>query len=63
MAAVPSERQKFTSSVLRFLITYGFDGLHFDWEFPGTRGGDPNIDKVLNQIKEGLNLKYILKTG
>ncbi len=63
MAAVPSERQKFTNSVLRFLITYGFDGLDFDWEFPGTRGGDPTIDKVLNQIKEGLKFKYILKSG
>lgn len=54
MAAVPSERQKFTNSVLRFLINYGFDGLDFDWEFPGTRGGDPTVDKVLGRIKEGL---------
>jgi len=47
MVAVPSQRQKFTQSVVRFLFTYGFDGLDFDWEYPGTRGGNPAIDKVL----------------
>ena len=45
MVAVPSERAKFTASVVSFIQTYGFDGLDFDWEYPANRGGVP-ADKV-----------------
>lgn len=45
MAADPAKRAKFVSSVVNFLLTYGFDGFDFDWEYPANRGGIP-ADKV-----------------
>jgi chitinase len=45
MVSIPSERAKFTSSVVEFLLKYNFDGLDFDWEYPANRGGVQS-DKV-----------------
>lgn len=46
MAASPTKRANFVTSVVGFLLKYGFDGLDMDWEYPGMRGGNPAIDKV-----------------
>ena len=46
MAASPTKRASFVQSVVDFLQKYNFDGLDFDWEFPGARGGNSAIDKV-----------------
>lgn len=45
MVADPAKRAIFTSSVVEFIKKYNFDGLDFDWEYPGSRGGVP-ADKV-----------------
>ncbi|EJP61449.1 symbiotic chitinase [Beauveria bassiana ARSEF 2860] len=36
-----ANRQKFATNVLKFLSTYGYDGVDIDWEYPGApdRGG------------------------
>lgn len=45
MVSDRASRAKFTASVVDFLLKYNFDGLDFDWEYPGHRGGI-NTDKV-----------------
>uniref|UniRef100_A0A0P5TL21 chitinase n=1 Tax=Daphnia magna TaxID=35525 RepID=A0A0P5TL21_9CRUS len=52
MAADPAKRTTFVNSVVNFLITYGFDGLDFDWEYPSNRGGS---------ITDKINFVHILR--
>ena len=45
MASKPERRKIFIESVIPFLQRYGFEGLDFDWEYPGAlEGSDPDHD-------------------
>jgi len=47
MAADPAKRKIFVDSSVAFATTFDFDGLDFDWEYPGGReGSDPEHDKL-----------------
>lgn len=35
LVSVKSRRDKFVSSVVKFMLKYGFEGLDLDWEYPG----------------------------
>jgi chitinase len=54
MVSTPQNRAKFISNIIRFMRHYAFDGVDFDWEYPGAgdRGGNPN---------DGINFTSLLK--
>ena len=46
MAAEPDRRKIFIESVMEFVRIFGWDGIDFDWEYPGDReGADPEHDR------------------
>lgn len=58
MVSTPDRRQNFISSVVSFLDRYGFDGLDFDWEWPGERGGMANDKANLVLLLKELNAAF-----
>lgn len=56
MAFDDASRKSFADKALRFLTQYEFDGLDFDWEYPGDRGGIPedkeNFVLLLKELRE-----------
>ncbi|KAF4212956.1 hypothetical protein CNMCM5878_000587 [Aspergillus fumigatiaffinis] len=61
MVATSGSRQKFIKNVLGFLAQYGFDGVDFDWEYPGAddRGGKQgdgeNYTKLLQELRAAIS--------
>ena len=45
MAKDDISRSKFVDSCIRFMKKFDFEGMDLAWEYPGRRGGDPDIDK------------------
>lgn len=55
MSSTPQNRQKFVTSVLRWMKEYNFDGVDLAWPFPGVdyRGGGPqDKENYVQLIKE-----------
>lgn len=63
MVASSSNRAMFIKNLLGFLAEYGFDGVDFDWEYPGAgdRGGSANDGKNFTQLLK--ELKAAIKSG
>ncbi|XP_038217897.1 chitinase-3-like protein 1 [Zerene cesonia] len=55
MAASSALRKNFVSSAIKMIMTYGFDGLDIDWEYPNRRdsvNGKADIDNFTKLLKE-----------
>ncbi|KAF7593687.1 hypothetical protein BBP40_011097 [Aspergillus hancockii] len=61
VAASESAQDQFFESLISFMMSYGFDGVDLDWEYPVTddRGGKPqdfgNFVTLLKRLRERLN--------
>ena len=61
MVASSASRKKFIDNLLGFLSEYGFDGVDFDWEYPGAkdRGGTEadgvNYTQFLKELRAAIN--------
>ena len=69
MAMDPSRRSIFVNSVLQLLLKYGFDGVDFDWEYPGNReGANATVDRddfslLAEELKNALRPYDLLLSG
>lgn len=61
LVSSPVARRKFVSSTITFLQRYGFQGLHFDWNYPkcwqsdckkGPENDKPNFTKLIQELSE-----------
>ncbi|KAH0437120.1 glycosyl hydrolase family 18 [Colletotrichum camelliae] len=63
MSSTAANRKKFIGNLIRFMETYGFDGMDMDWEYPTAddRGGKPddkaNFVLLSKDIKEAFSKK------
>ena len=64
MASTSDNRKKFISGLIKFMDTYGFDGVDLDWEYPGAddRGGKSqdtaNYVSLAAELKAAFGSKY-----
>ncbi|KAJ5124812.1 uncharacterized protein N7515_008637 [Penicillium bovifimosum] len=60
MVSSETNRKTFINNLLEFLSEYGYDGVDFDWEYPGAddRGGSAddgaNYAKLLKELKDAI---------
>ncbi|CCT65062.1 related to chitinase [Fusarium fujikuroi IMI 58289] len=63
MVSTEANRAIFINNLLGFLSQYGYDGVDFDWEYPGAddRGGTDDDGKnyvaLLKELREAINAK------
>ncbi|RYP44871.1 hypothetical protein DL768_008713 [Monosporascus sp. mg162] len=61
LASTPTNRATFIQNLLGFLSTYGYDGVDFDWEYPGAddRGGSEgdgeNFTALLQELRTAID--------
>lgn len=68
ICSTQSNRAKFISNLLSFLRFHAFDGVDFDWEYPGApdRGGHPddgkNFVSLLSELQDAIKSQPIRYT-
>lgn len=64
MAADSANRAAFAGDCRRIINDFGIDGIDFDWEFPGYRGGAPddsiNFTKLIKAVRDSIGPDRLL---
>lgn len=69
MVGSPQNRRNFISNAVSFLRTYGFSGLHLDWNYPvcwqsdcskGPSSDRPNLTKLMKEMKQEFSRHNLL---
>ena len=64
LASTSSGRSTFSTSLKNFLVTYKFDGVDIDWEFPVSSTGNAadkhNFTLLMQQIRDDMNVQSVL---
>ena len=70
MCADPLKRNTFVTSVVPFLLEFGFEGIDLDWEFPGFRSGNStnpedrdNFSLLVEELSAELKANGFYLTG
>ncbi|KAG8229433.1 hypothetical protein J437_LFUL000955 [Ladona fulva] len=67
MVSTAEGRKTFLVNAVDFLKKYGFDGLDFDWEYPGLREGGPNDKEnfaiFLSEMREVFDQHGLMMTA
>jgi chitinase len=59
VALTEASRIAFADSAVKFLVTYGFDGIDFDWEYPVSGGIMTNVRRPIDEKNYTLLLKKV----
>ena len=69
VALTEASRELFAASAVEFIVEYGFDGIDFDWEYPGGGGLESNVSRpedganyvlLVEEIREQLDQQSLL---
>ena len=50
LSSTPSKRKKFIDQLEKFMLQWGFDGVDFDWEYPGAKDRGGHSDDGVNYV-------------
>ena len=60
ITSISGSRQKLISGLIRFMDTYGFDGVDLDWEYPGADDRDGKSQDTANYVSLAAELRAAL---
>jgi chitinase len=55
MVADTAARHKFVQNITNFCVTYSYDGVDLDWEYPKTAADRTNLTALIHELRQSFN--------